>query len=121
MLVQSGQTIFIGGLLKRTATETREGVPFLGDIPLVGLLFSNRAINSINTELVVLITPYIIDQTRMALDAGNSVKVGKIADELDVQSDRINQIMDKTGYTEDHMSRLSVSDETENRDSIIDE
>lgn len=119
MLVESGQTVFIGGLMKRTATETREGVPLLGDIPGVGLLFSNRAINSINTELVVLITPYIIDQTRMALDAGHSGKVKKMADKLDVQSGRVNEIMDRTGYTDDHVSKWTDSDETDDFDTYL--
>lgn len=121
MLVESGQTIFIGGLIKRTASETREGVPVLGDIPGVGLLFSNRAINSINTELVVLITPYIIDQTRMALDAGQSGKVKEMADRMDVQSGRVNEILDRTGYTDDHISRWTESDETDDFDSLFDE
>jgi type II secretory pathway component GspD/PulD (secretin) len=103
MLVDSGQTIFIGGLIRRNATETREGVPVLGDLPGIGLLFSNRAVNTVNTELVVLITPYIIDQTRMAVDLGKSAQVDKVAKELDVQSDRINQVMDSGGYTETNM------------------
>ena len=121
MLVQSGQTVFIGGLIKRTASETREGVPVLGDLPGVGLLFSNRAINSINTELVVLITPYIIDQTRMALDAGQSGKVEEMADKLDVQTGRVNEILDRTGYTDDHISRWTDSDEADELDSLFDE
>ncbi|MDX1698102.1 MAG: hypothetical protein R3308_07425, partial [Thiohalobacterales bacterium] len=40
MLVESGQTVFIGGLIKRNTEQTREGVPVLGDIPGLGLLFS---------------------------------------------------------------------------------
>ena len=121
MLVESGQTVFIGGLMKRTAIETREGVPILGDIPGLGLLFSNRAINSVNTELVILITPYIIEQTRMALDDGKGAKVSKVADELEVQSERINRVMDKMGYTEDHIPRLSTSEDTEDLDRIFDD
>jgi type II secretory pathway component GspD/PulD (secretin) len=100
MLVESGQTIFIGGLIRRNATETREGVPVLGDIPGLNVLFSNRAVNTVNTELVVLITPYIIGQTKMALDLGKSAQVGKLADKLDVQSERVNRIMDEGSYTE---------------------
>jgi type II secretory pathway component GspD/PulD (secretin) len=100
MLVESGQTIFIGGLIRRNATETREGVPVLGDIPGLKLLFSNRAVNTVNTELVVLITPYIINQTTMALDLGKGSQVNEVADKLDVQSDRVNRVMDEGGYTE---------------------
>jgi type II secretory pathway component GspD/PulD (secretin) len=120
MLVHSGQTIFIGGLMKRNATETREGIPVLGDIPGVGLLFSNRSISTFNTELVVLITPYIIENTRMALDEGKEVQISKLKDELDIQSDRVNSIMDKAGYTEDHLPDSSSSKIEEDPYSIID-
>ena len=60
LLVGSGQTIFIGGLIKQTQTESRKGVPVLGRIPGVGLLFSSREVTSANTETVVVITPRII-------------------------------------------------------------
>jgi type II secretory pathway component GspD/PulD (secretin) len=120
MLVHSGQTIFIGGLMRRNATETREGVPVLGDIPGVGLLFSNRSISTFNTELVVLITPYIIENTRMALDDGKDVQISKLKDELDIQSERVNSIMDKAGYTEDHLPESSGTWIEEDPYSIID-
>jgi type II secretory pathway component GspD/PulD (secretin) len=100
MLVDSGQTVFIGGLIRRDSTETREGVPVLGDIPGLKLLFSNRAVNTVNTELVVLVTPYILNQTKTALDLGNAAQIGQVADKLDAQSDRVNRIMDEGGYTE---------------------
>jgi len=60
LLVGSGQTVFIGGLIKQTQTESRKGVPILGRIPGIGLLFSSREITSANTETVVVITPRVI-------------------------------------------------------------
>jgi len=60
LLVGSGQTIFIGGLIKQTQTESRKGVPVLGRIPGIGLLFSSREVTSANTETVVVITPRVI-------------------------------------------------------------
>lgn len=74
MLVDSGQAVFIGGLIRRTAEATREGVPVLGSLPLLGRLFSNRASNVITTELVVLITPYIIGEST-PLDDGNLERI----------------------------------------------
>lgn len=61
LLVPSNRTVFIGGLIKHTVTQTRRGVPVLGDVPGVGRLFSNRRHASTNTETVVLITPRLID------------------------------------------------------------
>ncbi len=74
MLVDSGQVVFIGGLIRRTAEATREGVPVLGSLPLLGRLFSNRASNVITTELVVLITPYIIGEST-PLDDGKLERI----------------------------------------------
>ena len=63
MLVGDAQTIFIGGLIKRSVNSTEERVPFLGDLPLVGNAFANQATNTVSTETVVLITPYILDRS----------------------------------------------------------
>ncbi len=60
VLVPDGNTIFIAGLIRSTLTESRDGVPVLGDIPGLGLLFSRRERISVNTETVVLITPRIV-------------------------------------------------------------
>jgi type II secretory pathway component GspD/PulD (secretin) len=91
MLVESGKTVFIGGLIKQTTQESREGVPILGDIPLIGLAFSNRAITSINSELVVLITPYIVDREIVELDNGKSEYVNQKDADLDSRARKINK------------------------------
>jgi type II secretory pathway component GspD/PulD (secretin) len=116
MLVESGKTVFIGGLIKRTETKTREGVPVLGDIPGLGLLFSNKAINSINTELVVLITPYIIEHENMALDIGKSAYVEKIEGELETQPLKIDAKMDKVKRLEDSLDDIMENDAAEQDD-----
>lgn len=60
MLVADGQTVFIGGLIKREVNETRDGVPVLGDIPVLGRLFSREGSNVTVTETIVLITPRLV-------------------------------------------------------------
>jgi type II secretory pathway component GspD/PulD (secretin) len=74
MLVEDGQTVFIGGLIKRTMNQSKEGVPLLGDIPIVGGLFANNARNNVSVETVVLITPYLINEHG---DAGNEMQIEK--------------------------------------------
>ena len=101
MLVESGKTVFIGGLIKRNATQTREGIPVLGDIPGLGLLFSNKSINSINTELVVLITPHILDDGRMAMDGGKREMVDRAAEDLEVAPVKIEKTLSKIKRFED--------------------
>ncbi|MDH3314339.1 MAG: hypothetical protein OER43_01010 [Gammaproteobacteria bacterium] len=60
LLAQDGQTVFIGGLITRTAGNTRNGVPILGDLPGIGLLFSEIEDTVVMRETVVLITPRVI-------------------------------------------------------------
>jgi type II secretory pathway component GspD/PulD (secretin) len=59
LLAKSGETIFIGGLLKDTRSDTRQMIPLLGEIPILGYLFGHRDRGTGKSELVVLITPYI--------------------------------------------------------------
>jgi pilus assembly protein CpaC len=56
-----GQTLIIGGLLDNRDTETFEKVPFLGDIPILGKFFQSMSKNRTNTELIVTVTPEIVD------------------------------------------------------------
>ena len=61
-LVEDGQTVVIGGLRKKNVTQQTNKVPLLGDIPLLGLLFRFEGEDVANSELVVFITPRIIEQ-----------------------------------------------------------
>lgn len=62
VLAQSGQTIMLGGLISENTTKSVTKVPFLGDIPLIGALFRGQKDTVSKTELVILITPRVIDQ-----------------------------------------------------------
>jgi len=61
VVVKDGTTLIIGGLIKDTLVNHQERVPFLGDIPVVGKLFSNTGKTKEKTELVILLTPHIFD------------------------------------------------------------
>lgn len=61
MIVPTGETIFVGGLIKHRIDESRRGVPILGKIPGLGRLFSNRQKINTNTETIVLITPTVLE------------------------------------------------------------
>ncbi len=61
LVVQDGQTIIIGGLIKEQSSKTITGIPFLSSIPLLSYLFSNTADKKVKTELVILITPHVIN------------------------------------------------------------
>lgn len=56
-----GETLVIAGLLKQTSSKNRAGIPWLSNIPLLGILFSNRSDMKDDTELVIFITPKIVE------------------------------------------------------------
>jgi general secretion pathway protein D len=64
--LRSGATVLLGGLISNTGSGGKNGVPFLKDIPVVGNLFSKQSRSDRRTELVVLITAYIANDTHEA-------------------------------------------------------
>lgn len=58
--VKNGQTVVIGGLLTSRETDQTRKVPLLGDIPVLGWLFTSRSTSKTTTDLVVFITPTIL-------------------------------------------------------------
>ncbi|MCO4771713.1 MAG: type II secretion system secretin GspD [Deltaproteobacteria bacterium] len=59
--VRSNQTIVIGGLMQEVDTESESKVPILGDIPLIGALFRNKLKTKRKTNLLIFLTPHVID------------------------------------------------------------
>ena len=66
--VRNGETIALGGLIRESYNDTRTGVPILKDIPLLGAAFRSTNIRKRRTELIVLITPRVLDDPRDTQD-----------------------------------------------------
>lgn len=60
--LDDGQTFAIAGLISRTRQDTKQKVPVLGDMPLLGNLFRGSNKNVQETELLILVTPHIVGQ-----------------------------------------------------------
>jgi len=58
--LKDGETNFLAGLFRTDKSTTTNSVPFLGDIPILGRLFSKKATNDTATDLVLTLTPHII-------------------------------------------------------------
>ena len=56
----SGQSFMIAGLLRNTNSNSIEKAPFLGDIPILGTLFRSTNYRRSETELVIVVTPYLV-------------------------------------------------------------
>lgn len=68
VLVNDGETIVIGGVFSNTQTKTTSKVPFLGDVPVVGRLFKNDYVQDTKNELLVFLTPRIMNNQAIAID-----------------------------------------------------
>ncbi|MBU2225657.1 MAG: general secretion pathway protein GspD [Gammaproteobacteria bacterium] len=63
VIAQSGQSILLGGLMSENNTKSHSKVPFLGDLPILGKLFQSEKDSVSKTELIILITPKVLDNT----------------------------------------------------------
>jgi len=67
VLVSDGETIVIGGVFENTQSKAVQKVPFLGDVPYIGRLFRRDFVNDNKTELLVFITPRIMNSSAVAV------------------------------------------------------
>lgn len=65
--VKNGETIVLSGLLQRSSSTDIDKVPLLGDIPILGALFRYKRFQNKETELVVFLTPSIVDSRNPVL------------------------------------------------------
>jgi len=61
LAVKDGQSILMGGLIEKKTEAGENGVPYAKDIPLMGWLFKYQSETNRNTELLIMITPYVIE------------------------------------------------------------
>ena len=59
--VEDGQQIVVGGIIRKKQKQVENKLPILGDIPLIGRLFKNTENAVEDTEIVIIITPHIVD------------------------------------------------------------
>jgi len=59
VVLKDGESLCLGGLIRKNKTEVRSAVPFLGSIPLIGRLFSYVSEEEEENELAIFITPHV--------------------------------------------------------------
>ena len=93
VVVQDGQTIGLAGLISDTASRGSSGIPWLKDIPLLGLLAGSQKNTRGRTELLVLITPHVVHDQRDARALTEDLR-----DQL-INAARVPQELNRTGLT----------------------
>ncbi|QKF82655.1 type II secretion system protein GspD [Halarcobacter ebronensis] len=63
-ILNNGESVIIGGLTEKRNEKSVEKVPLLGEVPLIGELFKNRATTLNSKNLIIIITPYIIPSNK---------------------------------------------------------
>ena len=71
--VQSGQTMIMGGLIGETKQNNSQGLPLLSRIPIIGGLFGNQTLTNNRTELIMFITPRVVE---------NEIDIRNVIDDL---------------------------------------
>lgn len=88
--VKSGQTMVLSGMLSRDNSTSVDKVPFLGDIPILGALFRSKRYQNNETELVVFVTPVVVDAQSPGL-----------VDRVEKTKERLSQQFGPTPYLSD--------------------
>jgi type II secretory pathway component GspD/PulD (secretin) len=97
MIVGDSQTIMLGGILFQEESVVKRGIPGLSDIPILGGLFSHKENKIANNEMLVFITPYVIDEpdktspeTKEEIERPKQ-KLGEIRNQLDSAMESLNK------------------------------
>jgi type IV pilus assembly protein PilQ len=67
VLIGDGETIVIGGVFSNTQAKSVDKVPFLGDLPFIGRLFRRDVVADSKSELLVFLTPRILNNQAIAV------------------------------------------------------
>lgn len=62
--LRDGQSFVLGGLLQNKSTTAQQQLPWLGDVPVLGALFSSKAYQKQETDLAIIVTPRLVRPTR---------------------------------------------------------
>ncbi len=70
--IKDGETLVIGGLMKETENKNVGKIPFLGDIPIIGVVFRSTSTHKIKSEMLIMLTPKILkDAEDVGVDYNN--------------------------------------------------
>jgi Flp pilus assembly secretin CpaC len=87
--LHNDQTLIIAGLIIKTPTSTVNKVPYLGDVPWVGNLFKNTSYGNTQSELVMSVTPQIVEPLPNGSQVSEPTSVGPMSSE-DIRTDRLS-------------------------------
>jgi pilus assembly protein CpaC len=112
--MRQGETLMISGLLQLTLNSMTGRIPVLGDLPIIGPFFSNTTDERVEKELVIIVTPYLIEPLppgKLPPTPGDEVNTPN-----DLEFYLFNRIESRRGI--DHRSTVTYEDPFHLRDLI---
>ena len=94
MIVGDGETLMLGGILFQKDSLINRKIPLLGDIPIIGGLFNHNSTVASNNEMLVFITPYVIDEPDKTSDVTKE-QIEKSKQKLESILQGLDQTMEK--------------------------
>jgi len=91
MIVENGQTLMLGGMLFQEDSNTKRKIPLFGDLPLIGGLFRHKEGVLANSELLIFVTPHVVDGTEDTLP--------ETIDEIEQPKTRLRNIQEQLEKT----------------------
>jgi len=91
MIVKDGQTLLLGGILFQKDSTVEHKLPLFGDLPLIGGLFRHNSIIKSNSEMLVFMTPHVVDEPTEDIPESTSrqEKLEKVREQLDATLQKI--------------------------------
>jgi general secretion pathway protein D len=108
--VQSGQTVFLGGLISEQDSQGRSGVPFLSRVPIVGPLFGARSKALTRSETLVMITPTVVE---------SAVDLKEVSEDMEREFSRVPPLKISRLNRIDRAGPAREPEQEEERDVII--
>jgi general secretion pathway protein D len=99
--VKDKDTVILGGLIETDKSDSNSGVPFLKDLPLLGVLFRSSSTDETRSELIVLIRPTVLPTPEVAAlaataDRRNMPNIRETEQEIQYEEEQRNRTSDKT-------------------------
>ena len=98
MIVQDNQTLLLGGILFQKDSTVISKVPLFGDLPLIGGLFRHNSIEQTNSELLVFITPHVIDESAENIPEATKEKIEQTKKILEDVKAQLQESMEELAW-----------------------